>query len=172
MIPPDIIGEVPLDDLFGRITGLPTETRRVPWDGPGIRIIEHQAHAPGHAGLLIEERRVLAAGDMLSDVLIPMLNLMAPDPIEDSLAALQLLESLTGDVEVLIPGHGSIGGADQVRGRIDQDRAYIQALQDGGGADDPRLDPSATFGPEMTGVHERQLQHIARSSERHGAPGR
>src|ERR1700689_4654011 len=68
LIPPDIVEQVPLD-LLGLLTGLPAETARIPWDGPQVRIIEHQAHAPGHAGLLIEERGVLVAGDMLSDVL-------------------------------------------------------------------------------------------------------
>jgi glyoxylase-like metal-dependent hydrolase (beta-lactamase superfamily II) len=57
LIPPDIAEQVPLD-LFGLITGLPAETAQIPWDGPQVRIIEHQAHAPGHAALLIEERRV------------------------------------------------------------------------------------------------------------------
>src|SRR6266487_4000906 len=52
--------QVPLD-LLGLITGLPAETARIPWDGPQVRIIEHQAHAPGHAALLIEERGVLVA---------------------------------------------------------------------------------------------------------------
>jgi hypothetical protein len=74
LIPPDIAEEVPLD-LLGLITGLPAETAWIPWDGPQVRIMEHEAHAPGHAALLIEERGVLVAGDMLSDVLIPMLNL-------------------------------------------------------------------------------------------------
>src|SRR5262249_54700047 len=120
LIPPDIAEQVPLD-LLGLITGLPAETTRIPWDGPGVRIIEHQAHAPGHAALLIEERGVLVAGDMLSDALIPMLDLNdTADPIEDYLAALRLLEGVAGDVDVLIPGHGSIGGADQVRAPIDQ----------------------------------------------------
>ena len=76
-LPPEIAEEIPLD-LFGLITGLPAETAQIPWDGPEVRIIEHQAHAPGHAALLIEERGVLVAGDMLSDVLIPMLDLNAP----------------------------------------------------------------------------------------------
>ena len=68
------------------ISGLPAETARIPWDGPHVRIIEHQAHASGHASLLIEERGVLIAGDMLSDVLIPLLDLSGPaDPIEVSL---------------------------------------------------------------------------------------
>ena len=80
-LPPEIADEIPLDQ-FGLITGLPAEAAQVPWDGPTVRIIEHRAHAPGHAALLIEERRVLVAGDMLSDVLIPMLDLDAADPIE------------------------------------------------------------------------------------------
>jgi glyoxylase-like metal-dependent hydrolase (beta-lactamase superfamily II) len=63
---------------------------------------------------LIEDRRVLVAGDMLSDVLIPMLDLNDPDdPIENYLAALRLLEGVGGEVEVFVPGHGSIVGADQ-----------------------------------------------------------
>src|SRR5262249_1933313 len=48
LLPPDIAGQVPLG-LPGRITGLPAGTARIPWDGPQVRIIEHQAHAPGHA---------------------------------------------------------------------------------------------------------------------------
>src|SRR5215467_7624808 len=43
LIPPDIVEQVPLD-LLGLITGLPAETARVPWDGPQVRIVEHQAH--------------------------------------------------------------------------------------------------------------------------------
>jgi glyoxylase-like metal-dependent hydrolase (beta-lactamase superfamily II) len=170
-LPPEVAGDVPLD-LLGLITGLPAETTQVPWDGPQVRIIEHQAHAPGHAALLIEERRVLVAGDMLSDVLIPMLDLNdAADPIEDYLAALRLLEGVAGDVDVLVPGHGSIGGADQVRARIDQDRAYVHALRDAGVPDDPRVGPSAKHGWEwVSDVHAGQLQHLAQRSERDGTP--
>src|SRR3954462_11273935 len=139
LIPPDIVEQVPLD-LLGLLSGLPAATARIPWDGPRVRIIEHQAHAPGHAALLIEERGVLVAGDMLSDVLIPMLDLnAAEDPIEDHLAALRLLEGVAGAVDVVVPGHGSVGGAEQVRTRIDQDRAYVQALRDPGALDDARL---------------------------------
>ena len=168
LIPPDIAEQVPLD-LLGLITGLPAETARIPWDGPQVRIIEHQAHAPGHAAL-IEERGVLVAGDMLSDVLIPMLDLNdTADPIEDYLAALRLLEGVAGDVDVFIPGHGSVGGADQIPARIEQDRAYVHALRDAGVLSDPRVGPSATFGKDwLPGVHERQLQHLARRTERDG----
>ena len=172
LIPPDIAPQVPLD-LLGLITGLPAGTAQIPWDGPQVRIVEHQAHAPGHAALLIEERGVLVAGDMLSDVLIPMLDLNgAADPIEDYLAALGLLESMAGDVDVVVPGHGSIGGADQVHARIDQDRAYVHALRDAHLLSDPRVGASAKDGWDwVAGVHARQLQRLVRRSERGGTPG-
>jgi glyoxylase-like metal-dependent hydrolase (beta-lactamase superfamily II) len=172
LIPPDIAEQVPLD-LLGLITGLPAETTQLPWDGPGVRIVEHQAHAPGHAALLIEERGVLVAGDMLSDVLIPMLDLNGTaDPIEDYLTALRLVESVAGDADVVIPGHGSIGGADQVRARIDQDRAYVHALRDANALSDPRVGPAAKDGWDwVAGVHARQLQGLAARSERDGTPG-
>jgi glyoxylase-like metal-dependent hydrolase (beta-lactamase superfamily II) len=171
-IPADIVEQVPLD-LLGLITGLPAETALVPWDGPQVRIVEHQAHAPGHATLLIEERGVLIAGDMLSDVLIPMLDVNGTaDPIEDYLAALRLLEGAAGDVDVLVPGHGSVGGADQVHARIEQDRAYVHALRDGNDLSDPRVGPSAKHGWEwVSDVHAGQLQRLARRSERDGTPG-
>jgi glyoxylase-like metal-dependent hydrolase (beta-lactamase superfamily II) len=163
-LPPEIADEVPLD-LFGLITGLPAETGQIPWDGPRVRIIEHPAHAQGHAALLIEERGVLCAGDMLSDILIPFPDLDAATPVEDYLIGLRRLEDVADDVEVLIPGHGSVGGADQVRARIDQDRAYVQALRDGHASDDPRIGPAATFGKEwLPEVYEWQRQQLAGNS--------
>lgn len=161
LIPPEIAGQVPLD-LLGLVVGLPAGTTQVPWDGPRIRILEHQAHAAGHAALLIEERRVLIAGDMLSDVLIPMLDYEGADPVEDYLAGLRLLEGVADQVDVFVPGHGSVGGADQVRARIEMDRAYLHALRDGVAPDDPRIGPSAKPGWEwVRDVHAGQAQHVA-----------
>jgi glyoxylase-like metal-dependent hydrolase (beta-lactamase superfamily II) len=172
LIPPGIARQVPLD-LLGLITALPPEAARIPWEGPQVRIVEHQAHAPGHAALVIRERRVLVAGDMLSDVLIPLLDLAdGTDPIEDYRVALRLLEGAADGVDVFVPGHGSIGGPDQLRARIDQDRAYVDALRDGGLCHDPRIGPTATFGKEwLPAVHERQLRHLAQRRERDGASG-
>ena len=171
-LPPEIADEIPLD-LFGLITGLPAETRQIPWDGSDVRIIEHPAHAQGHAALLIEERRVLVAGDMLSDVLVPMLDIEgAADPIEDYLIGLRRLEDVADDVDVLVPGHGSVGGAAEVRARIELDRAYVHALRDGGSPDDPRIGPSAKPGWEwVSDVHNWQAQRLARRSERDGTRG-
>jgi glyoxylase-like metal-dependent hydrolase (beta-lactamase superfamily II) len=163
-LPPEIAGDTPLD-RFGRITGLPAGTEQIPWDGPRVRIVEHPAHAPGHAALLIEGRGVLVSGDMLSDVLIPMLDdpRGTNDPVEDYLLGLRLLEGVADDVEVVVPGHGSVGGADQVRVRIAQDRAYVHALRDGRAPEDPRLGSSAKPGWEwVRDIHEGQAEGLAR----------
>ena len=161
-LPPEIAEETPLA-LFGLVTGLPTGTEYVPWDGPRVRIIEHPAHAQGHAALVIEERGVLVAGDMLSDVLVPMLDLGAANPIDDYLAGLRLIEGAADEVDVLVPGHGSVGRGDDVRARIDQDRAYVLALRDARVSADPRIGPSAKSGWEwVSDVHEGQLRRLAR----------
>ena len=160
-LPQEIAQEIPLD-LFGLIDGLPAETAQIPWDGPEVRIIEHPAHAEGHAALLIEGRGVLVAGDMLSDILMPFPDMETANPIGDYLVGLRLLEGVADEVDVLIPGHGSVCGADQVRARIELDRAYVQALRDGHAPDDPRIGPSATFGKEwLPGVYEWQREQLA-----------
>ena len=164
----EIAGRVPLD-LYGQITALPAETAQIPWDGPRVRILEHQGHAPGHAALLIEGRGVLVAGDMLSDALIPMLDLDdTADPIEDYLAALRLFEGVAGEVDVVVPGHGSIGGADEFHARIDLDRAYVHALRDAQEVSDPRLHPSAVNGQWLPDVHAWQVERLGERSESAG----
>ena len=169
VLPPEV-AEIPLD-LFGLITGLRADTVQIPWDGPRVRMIEHQAHAHGHAALSIVEHGVLVAGDMLSDVLIPMLDFEAADPIEDYLAALRLLEGIAGDVDVVIPGHGSVGGADQVQARIDQDRAYVHALREVQVVSDTRIGPTAKDGWEwVADVHLGQLQQLAQRSTPDSSP--
>jgi glyoxylase-like metal-dependent hydrolase (beta-lactamase superfamily II) len=167
----EIAGQVSLD-LFGLITPLPAGTAEIPWNGPRVRVIEHQAHAPGHAALFIEERGVLVAGDMLSDALIPMLDLNGTaDPIGDYLTALRLVEEAAGDAEVVVPGHGSVGGAGQVAARIGRDRAYVLAARDGTVHTDPRVGPSARPGWEwVSDVHDGQVQRLAHKSEGNGTP--
>jgi glyoxylase-like metal-dependent hydrolase (beta-lactamase superfamily II) len=170
LIPQDIAEQVPLE-LLGHLTGLPADATHITWDGPRVRIIEHQAHAPGHAALLIEERGVLVAGDMLSDLLVPLLDLSgAADPIEDYLAALGMLEGVADGVEAVVPGHGSVGGAGQARARIELDRAYVHALRDGTEPVDPRLDPSTPSGEWVRGVHEGQVHQLARRGEQSATP--
>jgi glyoxylase-like metal-dependent hydrolase (beta-lactamase superfamily II) len=171
-LPPEISEDVPLDP-FGLVTGLPGGTARIPWDGPDVRIIEHPAHSPGHAALLVEESGVLVAGDMLSDVFVPMLNTFKDtnDPVEEYLTGLRLLEDAADDVRALVPGHGSaVRGADQVRARIELDRAYLHALRAGRTPDDPRISSAEPGWEWVSDIHEGQAQSFARWSQRDGTP--
>jgi glyoxylase-like metal-dependent hydrolase (beta-lactamase superfamily II) len=157
-LPPEYAGEIPME-MLGLITALPPDAEFVPWDGPLVRVIEHRAHAPGHAALLIAERGVLVAGDMLSDILMPFLDLEATTPIDDYLAALQLFENVADKVDVVVPGHGSVGRDEEVRARIQQDRAYVRALRDGVDSDDPRVGPSAPL-EWLPDIHRWQVQRL------------
>ena len=168
-LPPEIADETPLD-LFGLITGLPAGAAQVPWDGPAVRIIEHPAHAPGHAALFVEERGVLVAGDMLSDVFVPMIDFASAEPLEDYLAGLQALERVMDDVEFVIPGHGSVGGAGHFRARIDQDRTYVQALRDNQVVSDPRVTSPKQGWEWVSDIHEGNVRQHAQRNERKGTP--
>ncbi|WP_315093794.1 MBL fold metallo-hydrolase [uncultured Cellulomonas sp.] len=107
------------------------------WAGPSVRVLSHAAHARPHSALVLPEHGVLVAGDMLSDVEIPLLDLSADDPVGDYLDALALLEAAQADV--VVPGHGRVGGRDEIARRLGADRAYLAALVAGAETADDRL---------------------------------
>lgn len=107
------------------------------WAGPPVHVLQHSAHANPHTALHLPDAGVLVAGDMLSDVEIPLLDLSADDPVGDYLAALDLLASV--DATVVVPGHGRAGSADELHRRLVADRAYLAALVSGDGRPDERL---------------------------------
>ena len=81
--------------------------------------------------------------------------------MEDYQYGLYQLEAVADDVDVDVPGHGSVGQDGQVRARIALDRAYVHALRDGRDPDDPRLGPSAEPGWEWVGdIHAGQAQRF------------
>ena len=154
-VPEEIADEIPVD-LFGLIDGV---SGTVPWDGPTVRIVEHPAHATGHAALVVEGARVLVAGDMLSDILMPFPDSGSATPLEDYLVGLDTLEAVADSVDVVIPGHGS--PSTDVRARIALDRAYVLALRDGTVPDDPRIQPGAAYGSDwVPGIYEWHKQQF------------
>jgi hydroxyacylglutathione hydrolase len=123
-----------LGDLAGRVQPVP---ERLPWADPDVRFITHGAHAPGHTALWLPCPGVLVAGDMLSDVELPLLEESTVAQYADGLAQLR---PLVDRVAVLIPGHGHVAvGPGAVRTRWRADRAYLDALLAGHDPDDPRL---------------------------------
>lgn len=104
------------------------------WPGTTVHVLVHAAHARPHTALFLPDSGVLVAGDMLSDVEIPLLDLSADDPVEDYRSALALLAAT--DARLVVPGHGRVG--DDLGRRVAADRAYLAALVAGADVDDER----------------------------------
>jgi glyoxylase-like metal-dependent hydrolase (beta-lactamase superfamily II) len=136
--------DVPLE-LIALVTPLPADGGPVPG-----AIIEHQAHAVGHAAVLLADRGVLLAGDMLSDVLIPLLDSRQDDQVSAYERALDRLGEAARDVRVVVPGHGAVAEGAEVAARLAADRAYIEALRRGEEPADARLEHAEW----LSGLHQ------------------
>ena len=143
---------IPLE-LVALVTPLPADRRPLPGE-----ILEHQAHAVGHAAVLLADRGVLLAGDMLSDVLIPLLDHRRADQVSAYETALDLLDEAARHVDVLVPGHGAVAEGAEVAARLAADRAYVDALRAGDEPVDARLSQDW-----LAGIHRSNLEQA-----RHG----
>ncbi|UFU06016.1 MBL fold metallo-hydrolase [Ruania halotolerans] len=138
---------------------------QLPWDGPPAQILTHQAHAPGHSALWLPESRVLIAGDMLSDIEIPLLE---DSTLAQYRSGLDLLAPYARQAEVLIPGHGRVaraGTSDSPTVRLDADRRYLDSLGTSA-SHDPRLHQAPAW---LQRAHQHNEQQTARhQANRHG----
>ncbi|MDX6417160.1 MAG: hypothetical protein QOG28_1780 [Trebonia sp.] len=122
--------------LFARVQ--PLIGHEIEWPGPRALIYAHDAHAPGHGAVFLPDSGVLIAGDMCSDLEIPLLDLKSADPFRGYREGLGLLADVPG-VRVVVPGHGHVGDDAEFRRRIAADLRYLDAVQAGADIDDPRL---------------------------------
>jgi glyoxylase-like metal-dependent hydrolase (beta-lactamase superfamily II) len=135
----DAVGEsAPGHDLALFARTEPLVSAQIPWDGPRAVVVAHDAHAPGHGALFLPETGVLVAGDMCSDIEIPLLDMEAADPFGGYRHGLGLLAAVAG-VRVVVPGHGHVGDAAEFRRRVAADLAYLDMVQAGHDPPDPRL---------------------------------
>jgi glyoxylase-like metal-dependent hydrolase (beta-lactamase superfamily II) len=137
---------IPLE-LIGLLTPLPVDGGPIPGE-----VIEHQAHCIGHAAVLLADRGVLIAGDMLSDVLIPLLDPRQPGQVDAYEKSLDRLGEAAEHVNVVVPGHGAVAEGPEVAARLTADRAYIDALRRGEDPVDPRLDQDWLAGPHHSNL--------------------
>lgn len=112
----------------------------VPWDGPVAELVTHDAHAVGHTALHLPELGVLIAGDMGSDIEVPLLEHGVPGP-QALLAYHEGLERLAAldRVDLVVTGHGHVCDGSMWRRRLDADRRYLDDLASGRPTDDIRL---------------------------------
>lgn len=144
-----------LVDLMGRVEGVDAAIppASIP---PGFELepVVHDGHAPGHTALWLPAQRVLIAGDMLSDLELPLP--FDPDDLPAYVAALDVLEPYVAQAEVVIPGHGT-PGSDATR-RLAADRRYLTDVIAGRTPGDPRL-----ANPGMPAEYERLKAMVART---------
>ncbi len=125
----------------------------VDWSGPEAVLVVHDAHSAGHAAVWLPAARVLLAGDMLSELELPL-------PGETGLSAydagLGLLRPYVEQAAVLVPGHGH--PTTDPMGRWTADRRYLDAVLDGRDPADPRRAE-----PGMEETHQATLALAAGS---------
>jgi glyoxylase-like metal-dependent hydrolase (beta-lactamase superfamily II) len=129
---------------------------------------------PGHVGLGEEELElhpaeghtvdgmavlapwlgVLAVGDYLSDVEIPMVE----HELEAYRATLARLAPLVERASSVVPGHGSVLGREAALRILDEDLEYLDELQ--AGNERPRL-PEGRDSPRQRGIHSENLARLA-----------
>ena len=134
----DVTESAPGHDLtiFARVE--PVLGREIDWAGPPAVVYAHDAHAPGHGAVFLPDSGVLIAGDMCSDLEIPLLDLESPDPFGGYRQGLELLAGAPG-VRLVVPGHGHVGDQAEFRRRVAADRGYLDATESGADPADPRL---------------------------------
>ncbi|TVZ03321.1 MBL fold metallo-hydrolase [Trebonia kvetii] len=121
--------------LFARVTAL--SGREIDWPGPRAVVLAHDAHAPGHGAVFLPDTGVLIAGDMCSDIEIPLPDLDTANPFGEYREGLGLLAE--ADAAVLVPGHGHVGDGPEFRRRVAADLAYLDAVAAGTDITDERL---------------------------------
>jgi glyoxylase-like metal-dependent hydrolase (beta-lactamase superfamily II) len=145
-----LVGDIPdhLVELAARLTPLGGDS--LEWGGPATRVHVHHAHAPHHLALELPELGLLVAGDMLSDIELPM-----PDDDDVDLVTyrigLESIEDVVRRSRLLIPGHGGVTYAPALR--FEADQRYLDDLCSRGASEDPRI---ALAG--MTELHEANLR--------------
>ena len=140
--------------LFARVE--PLLDHEIDWNGPRAVVYAHDAHAPGHGAVLLPAAGVLIAGDMLSDIEIPLLDLESADPFGGYRRGLELLAAVPG-VDRVVPGHGHVGDRAEFRRRVDADRGYLDATEAGADPADPRLSQEW-----LRAEHARHREHRPR----------
>jgi hydroxyacylglutathione hydrolase len=136
--------------LFARLQ--PLREPRIPWRGPRALVLAHDAHAPGHGAVFLPDTGVLVAGDMCSDIEIPLLDMESADPFGGYRRGLGVLAAVPG-VRVVVPGHGHAGDAAEFRRRVAADFTYLDGTETGRDVADERLAVAPGW---LRAEHDRQ----------------
>jgi glyoxylase-like metal-dependent hydrolase (beta-lactamase superfamily II) len=114
-------------------------------------------HTPDGMAIVAGWAGVLVTGDYLSEIEIPMLN--DGGDVEAYAATLERLRPLAAAAEHVVPGHGPILDAARAGKVLDEDLAYLRALDESGA--EAEL-PQSRRSREMRAVHARNVAALRR----------
>ncbi|HEU0025124.1 MAG TPA: MBL fold metallo-hydrolase [Thermoleophilaceae bacterium] len=112
-----------------------------------------EGHTADGCAVFARALRVLAVGDYLSDVEIPMIS--EGGSLADYRATLARLAPLVAEAETVVPGHGSPHDRDTAHRILDEDVEYLDALERG--EERPALPAGRATKPQR-GLHAENLR--------------
>ncbi len=118
-----------------------------------IELHSAEGHTFDGMALMARYCGVLVCGDYLSNVEIPTIS--PGGSLAGYRATLARLGSLVEAAETIVPGHGSPQGREAALRLLDEDVAYLDALE--AGVESPRL-PEGRSGPEQRRLHAESLR--------------
>lgn len=125
--------------------------------GATLRALALPGHSPDGLALLLDEPRVLFAGDYLSPCEIPFVN-----DVEAYRATLRRLLALFPEMDAVVPGHGPRLSRNEAAEIARDDLAYLDALVNPAAGDDIRLPRAA----DVPGMVEHHAKNIATARRR------
>jgi glyoxylase-like metal-dependent hydrolase (beta-lactamase superfamily II) len=114
-----------------------------------------EGHTPDGMAVFAPWIGVLVCGDYLSDVEIPMLN--EGGSVGEYRATLARLAPLVERAETVVPGHGSPSPRDRALELLDEDLAYLDALERG--HEKPRL-PQGRDDSRQRAIHAENVAEL------------
>jgi glyoxylase-like metal-dependent hydrolase (beta-lactamase superfamily II) len=145
--------ERPAPLALGQVQALPVPGKLELGDEE-IELHPAEGHTSDGMALMARWSGVLVCGDYLSDVEIPTLVSMA-----DYRGTLARLAPLVEVAETVVPGHGSPLSRDAALRVLDEDLAYLDALE--AGEERPRL-PEGRAGSEQRRLHVENVRVLGR----------
>lgn len=128
--------------------------------GISAEVLDVPGHVVGHGALFVDvDGGVLFAGDMVSDVEVPLPDWDQPDPLGSYGAGLLVLASLAARTAVIVPGHGNPGR--DLAERVAADIIYVDAIGAGDVAGAAAADVRRELHPFNRDHHDHNVAAVA-----------
>lgn len=161
-------------DVASALDGTELVTADQLYDGPvhkidlGGRVVELRtwglAHTRADQIVWLPDQQILFTGDLAEERIFPIFPWFPPEDADiDAQGWLTALDAMVGIApDIVVPGHGSVGGVGIVRGVAEYIRAVAAAVQAGGDADTVTTQMQALHpdwdAPEWIGFAVRYFQ--------------